>query len=133
MHLKEEKMPLIEGLGQLIFQAFVGNGAYDLATLSAGEIYKKLKEIVSSNNIEDISDENIESIATTISNCIESIKQKIEKDNNSNQSYEDCYKIVIKKSLNNAENSVIEIEVETMIMDESGNNPKNSVIKIKSK
>jgi hypothetical protein len=29
-------MPILESLGPLIFQAFVGNGAYDLATLSAG-------------------------------------------------------------------------------------------------
>ena len=121
---------LIESLGQLIFQAFVGNGAYDLATLSAGEVFNKLKEIVSSKNIEDISDENLESIATNISNCIESIKKEIEKENNSNLSYEECYKKVIIESFENIENSNIKVGGDEKYIDKSFKNIKNSTIDV---
>ena len=126
-------MSPIEGLGQIIFQTFLTKGSYDLASLSVKEIYNRLKEVISEKNIEDISDEKLENIASNISNCIEAMKKEIEKENNSNLSYEDCYEIVIEKSLNDVENSTIDIEVMTLIMNKSGNRVKNSDISIKSK
>ena len=109
----------LKEVGEVIFQAFVGNGAYDLATWSAKEIYVKLKEIITNKNIKNIPDEKLHTIANNIKECIDS-----------NNNYKECYKKVIINSFEGNENSIIKVGGDEKYIKDSFKNNKNTIIDV---